>query len=132
MYTIRTLNMTSRGISGIGKAREPVSLILSFCCLLCPLTRTLLDGKKVRKYHTVANQTTQYDTNQYAGGYQPTPYDATAGLEVGMGAMNLQQQPADTYNTGASNYATWPTDAQAQGRSPVSLTICTIQVVNKI
>lgn len=83
----------------------------------------LLDGRKVRKYHTAENQAAQYDANQYVGGYQSTLYDATAGIEVGMQAMNLQQQPADTYNTGTSNYTTWPTDAQAQCRSSFPLTI---------
>ncbi|KUI71390.1 hypothetical protein VM1G_06704 [Cytospora mali] len=73
-------------------------------------------GKKVRKYDTGQGQTTQAQANQYdPTGYQSTSYHATGGIEAGMQAMNLQQQPVDPYNTNSSNYVTWQTEVQPQG-----------------
>ncbi|KUI60068.1 hypothetical protein VP1G_07297 [Cytospora mali] len=72
-------------------------------------------GKKVRKYDTGQGQTTQSQANQYdPTGYQSTSYHATGGIEAGMQAMNLQQQPVDPYNTNSSNYVTWQTEVQPQ------------------
>lgn len=129
--------MINRGNSGIGKAGEPVSnTILSYLPVSClrPLIRTtILDGKKVRKYvQTAESQTAQYDTNQYVAGYQSSPCNATTGLEEGMQGLNLQQQSAETYNIGASNYTIWPNETQSQGRPPYLLVICIIHVVNKL